>query len=53
MDDDVALVFKVSRNQDGKNKFEIELNDEIIGAVFEKYNKLLDDAMANTNGLNN
>lgn len=44
MSDDEALVFRVSRNKDGADKFEIELDDEIIDAVFEEYNKLLDEA---------
>lgn len=42
MDDDEAFVFKVSRLEDGNDKFEIILDDEIINAVFEKYNELLD-----------
>ena len=42
MADDEALVFKVSRNEDGEDKFEIELDDEIIDAVFAEYNRLLD-----------
>lgn len=50
MGEDEALVFKVSKNQDGSDKFEIELNDEIIEAVFAEYNRLLDNAMADTNG---
>lgn len=44
MDEDEALVFKVSRGNDGSDKFEIELDDEVIDAVFEEYNKLLDEA---------
>ncbi len=44
MSDDEALVFRVSRNKDGADKFEIELDDEIIDVVFEEYNKLLDEA---------
>ncbi len=43
MADDEALVFKVSRNENGEDKFEIELNDEIIEAVFAEYNRLLDN----------
>ena len=43
MNDDEALVFKVSRNEDGQDKFEIELDDEIIDAVFKEYNRLLDE----------
>ena len=42
MEEDEALVFKVSRGQDGQDKFEIELDDEIIDAVFAEYNRLLD-----------
>ena len=44
MEDDEALVFKVTRGNEGEDKFEIELDDEIIDAVFEEYNKLLDEA---------
>lgn len=44
MDDDEALVFKVTRGKDGEDKFEIELDDTVIDAVFAEYNKLLDDA---------
>lgn len=47
MDDDEALVFKVTRGKDGDDKFEIELDDAIIDAVFAEYNKLLDEAIAN------
>ena len=43
MEDDEALVFKVSRNADGSDKFEIELDDDIIDAVFAEYNRLLDN----------
>ncbi len=46
MEDDEALVFKVTRGEEGEDKFEIELDDEIIDAVFEQYNKLLDEAAA-------
>ena len=46
MDDDEALVFKVSRGKDGEDKFEIELDDSVIDAVFAEYNKLLDEANA-------
>ena len=43
MADDEALVFKVSRTENGEDKFEIELDDEIIDAVFKEYNRLLDN----------
>ena len=46
MSDDEALVFKVTRGKDGEDKFEIELDDSIIDAVFAEYNKLLDEANA-------
>lgn len=42
MNEDEALVFKVSRNETGEDKFEIVLDDEIIDAVFTEYNILLD-----------
>lgn len=44
MSEDEALVFRVTRNKDGADKFEIELDDNVIDAVFEEYNKLLDEA---------
>ncbi len=43
MDEDEALVFKVTRNSDGSDGFEIELDDDIIEAVFTEYNRLLDE----------
>lgn len=42
MADDEALVFHVSRGENGEDKFEIELDDDIIDAVFAEYNRLLD-----------
>lgn len=42
MNEDEALVFKVSHNETGEDKFEIVLDDEIIDAVFTEYNSLLD-----------
>ncbi len=44
MEDDEALVFEVSRTPDGEDKFEIVTDDGIIDAVFEEYNRLLDEA---------
>lgn len=44
MDDDEALVFKVTRNAQGEDSFEIEMNDDVIDAVFKEYNRLLDEA---------
>ena len=49
MEDDEALVFKVSRNEDGEDKFEIELDDEVIDAVFAEYNRLLDNYLEKQN----
>lgn len=46
MEEDEALVFKVTRGDDGEDKFEIELDDDIIDAVFAEYNRLLDEALA-------
>lgn len=43
MEDDEALVFKVCRDENGNDKLELELSDPIIDAVFEEYNKLLDE----------
>ena len=48
MDDDEALVFKVTRNADGSDSFNIELDDDIIDAVFKEYNRLLDEQSANS-----
>ena len=43
MEDDEALVFKVTRDENGNDKFEIELDDEIIDIVFKKYDELLNE----------
>lgn len=43
MDEDEALVFKVTQNADGDDNFEICVDDDIIDEVFAKYNQLLDD----------
>lgn len=45
MDDDEALVFRVSRGADGEDKFDIETDDYIIERVFEEYNRLLDEQL--------
>ena len=49
MGDDEALVFKVTRGKDGNDNFSIELDEEIIEAVFDEYNKLLDESTADEN----
>lgn len=41
MNEDEALVFKVSRDDEGGDRFEIVLDDDIIDAVFAEYNALL------------
>ena len=46
MEDDEALVFEVVRNADGSDGFNVVLDDEIIDAVFEEYNRLLEEAEA-------
>ena len=43
MADDEALVFLVTTDENGNDKFEIELNEDVIDAVFKEYNRLLDD----------
>lgn len=45
MSDDEALVFRLGRNKDGSDKYEIELNDDIVDAVFEKYERLYDESV--------
>lgn len=44
MDEDEALVFRVTRDKNGEDKFEVELDDKIIDGVFKEYNRLLDEA---------
>ena len=46
MEDDEALVFKVSRGENGEDQFDIVLDDEIIDGVFNEYEKLLEQANA-------
>lgn len=43
MGDDEALVFKVTRRETGEDNFELVLDDDTIDAVFEIYNRLLDE----------
>lgn len=47
MDDDEALVFKVTKDANGEDRFEIELDDATIDAVFAEYDKLLAEANNN------
>ncbi len=43
MDEDEALVFKVTQ-KNGESSFEIELDDAVIDAVFDEYDKLWNEA---------
>ena len=43
MDEDEAFVFQVRTDGDGET-FEIVTDDDIIDAVFDLYNKMLDDS---------
>lgn len=43
MGEDEALVFEVYKDENGNDKLEIELSDPVIDAVFEEYNRLLDE----------
>jgi len=42
MDDNEALVFKVSKNRDGTDNFEVEVDDDVTEHVFQIYYDLLD-----------
>lgn len=46
MEEDEALVFEVSKDEGDNDKFSIVVDDDIIEAVFEQYNELLDNAEA-------
>ena len=41
--EDEALVFEVTNDENDEMRFTIVLDDEIINAVFETYNKMLDN----------
>ena len=45
MDDDEALVFRVSQAADGSESFEVETDDDIIDAVFDEYDRLYDESL--------
>ena len=47
MDEDEALVFEVIRRPDGSDSFEIVLDDEIIDAVFDEYDRLYEEMEKN------
>ena len=44
MEEDEAVVFKVTTNENGEDNFALELDDDVIDGVFEEYNRLLDQA---------
>lgn len=44
MTDDEALVFRVSKAADGSESFEIVIDDDIINAVFDEYDRLYDES---------
>lgn len=43
MGEDEAMVFQVTRNDDGNDSFTIVLDDAVIDAVFEKYTELYNE----------
>ena len=45
MNDDEALVFEVSRTEEGNDRFDIVLDEALIDAVFAEYDKLYQAAM--------
>ena len=46
VEDDEALVFLVTSDESGTNRYDIVDDEETIDAVFEKYDRLFDEAMA-------
>ena len=47
MTDEEALVFKVTKGENGEDNFEIEIDESIIDAVYQEYLKLLADVPKN------
>lgn len=47
MTDEEALVFKVTKGEDGEDNFEIEIDESIVNAVYQEYLKLLADLPKN------
>lgn len=45
MEENEALVFEVSRADDGSDRFAIVLDDDIIDIVFTEYERLYQEAM--------
>lgn len=44
MEDNEAIVFKIVRDRDGSETLQVELDDSVVDGVFEKYERLIDDA---------
>lgn len=47
MTDEEALVFKVTKGENGEDNFVIEIDESIIDAVYQEYLKLLADVPKN------
>ncbi len=47
MGEDEALIFKVTAGKDGTDNFDIELDKDVIAAVYKEYEKLYNDAVGN------
>ena len=45
MAENEAIVFKVTTDEDGTDKFDIVVDDKVIQAVYESYEKLYEEAM--------
>ena len=41
MEEDEALVFKVGKDENGEDRFEMIVDDKLIDEVFDEYNKTL------------
>ncbi len=44
MDEDSAIVFKVEETKNGDTNFTVELDDDIVDAVFKEYDRLYEEA---------
>ena len=47
MSEEEALVFRVTKGENGEDNFEIEIDESIINAVYDEYLKLLADIPKN------
>ena len=47
MSEEEALVFRVTKGENGEDNFEIEIDESIINAVYDEYLKLLSDIPKN------